>query len=975
MLFVMFCAFGFAFPLVLLPISNSPQRDPASLAVPVRPSFPFEPNDDMNQSAPIEPGYYTHYFTVNDDWYYLDADVAELIDVSIYFIHSSGDLNLELYNSNAIKVNGSYSTNNEERVTYWAIRTERFYIRVFNAANEYAMQLRVTGWFIMNKPESNVKWYIDDVQEIAWTSSLNVRRVDIELRKNNVFHSFIANNVSNTGSFLWTIPGNLITGNDYQVMVSDNSVPSVRTYSPFFWINASKSITFMNPASDSTFFTNKFHSIRWYTVGIIRFVNITLLKNQTNAMDISRNLSNTGSYQWRVPETLIPGNDYKLEIVDVNNASWCFFSPAFTINDTKSISIVTPNTGTQWHVGLTYQITWDWTGPVHQVNIRLLRGIQVVMQIASGLENAGSFSFLVSFSLTSGSDYRVEVADAVSPGIVATSDPVTINATKTITVSKPGAQTMWYTGTRVTISWVSTGAIYIVDVLLLRAGSLLFPIAMEAPNTGFYTWYIPVTLTGNYSNYQVKITDHYYSSVHGTSGQFTLNDTKAIYIDDVPQLARADSVIDIAWFSTGAIGTVEISLWCNSTFISWMCTNTANDGSHRWLIPSTIILGTGYIIRIAQSTNPAGVYKDSGTFKIVQGIPARFSYPVAAGERLTWTTGFNIAMELPDFAWTEIESELSMTGSKFGAEQTFNYMMQSKPNSWHVQARIKGFAGNELASAGDHIYADLFVKENTMPDYLPLGTYFGSKLGTSSAGIGALFNLSPLIGDDAGTNLDLNELGNFMYALVTLLPNSTAPGLILPVGISFKNVHDALIAGIASNGSFNELFGSWENFTRLIRWTATVQNDGIRVSFDILPLIRQLPIDIAFAAFPFVNHLANLAEDSRLDFDVRGVMCYLTIKYDATGILEKIDLDIHVQGMVTCVNEQGPFIIYIEFITLQGELSSITFKHVRFVTAEYLMAFPLIAGSACVVIAFFLLAKKSLVRTPRLRGSRLPQVV
>jgi hypothetical protein len=957
MLFVLFWTFGLTSLLVLSPVSNSPRGDHESLVVPVQPSFPFEPNDNINQSALIEPGYYMHYLTVNEDWYYFDADAAEFLDVSIYFVHSSGDLNLELYNSNAINIGGSYSANDEERVTFTSPRLGRYYIRVFNAVNEYAIQLSVTGWVSIDKPGANVKWYVDDVQEIAWSSSLNVRHVNIVLRKNNTFHSTIASNASSNGSFLWNIPNSLITGNDYQVMVSDSSVTSVRAFSPFFWINASKAIIFLNPESGSTFFTNKLHTIRWYTSGIIPSVNITLFENLTFVMDICLDLANTGSCQWRVPDDLIPAYDYRLEIVDADNASWRFSSPAFAIDDTKSISIVMPSMGTQWHVGLTYQVTWDWTGSVHQVNIQLQRGGQTVTQIASGLENTGSFSWLVSFSLTSGGDYRVQVADAASPEVVATSDLVTINATKAITVSKPGSQTMWYTGTSVTISWVSTGAIYLVDVLLLRAGSLLFSIAMEAPNTGFYTWYIPTSLTGNYSTYQVKIQDHHYPSVSSTSGQFTVNDTKTIYVN-TPLHARAGSVLEISWFSTGAIGTLDISLRRDSAFISWILTDTANDGSHRWLIPSTITLGVGYSIRVSHSENPESVYKDSGAFEILAGIPAQHSYPVAAGDRITWTTGFNVAMDLPDFAWEEIESQLSMAGADLDAEQAFNFLMQSKPNSWHVQARMKGFAGNERIDGVDHAFADLFVKENTKRDYLPLGTYMGSELGGSYDAIGSLFSLPRDIGDDAGTNLDLNEWGNIMHALMPLSPNSTVPGLILPVGLSFKDAHEALVAGIASNEAFIALFGSWEEFTQLIQWSSSLENDSIHVEFDLLPLILHLPTGVALAAFPFLSHLVQLAEDNRLDFDVRGVTCYLTVDYDETGILDTFDLDVHVQGVVNVLNEHGPFIIYIELITLQGELPSITFKHVRFITAEHLIAFPLIVGSACVLIALFWLVKK-----------------
>ncbi|MEX2718750.1 MAG: hypothetical protein Q6370_020835, partial [Candidatus Sigynarchaeota archaeon] len=273
------------------------------------------------------------------------------------------------------------------------------------------------------------------------------------------------------------------------------------------------------------------------------------------------------------------------------------------------------------------------------------------------------------------------------------------------------------------------------------------------------------------------------------------------------------------------------------------------------------------------------------------------------------------------------------------------------PNSWHLQARIKSIAGNEL-DGGDHIYADLHVKENTARNFLPLGTYLESQRGESS----------DAIGDDLGTNVDLNEYGNLLRALMPSISNSTLPCLILPVGTTFKDTYEAIIAGIASSEEFINLFGTWAEFSELIRWTPTMSNNCIYVEFDLFPLLKLLPSGIIFTAFPYLLNIVELVENTLLEFDINAITCYLTISYNASGILNKIDLDVHVQGAIKHGTEHGSFVIYFEFITLAGELPLIVFKHVPFISAEYLIALPLVAGSACVSIAMLFLVRKTIVK-------------
>lgn len=75
----------------------------------------------------------------------------------------------------------------------------------------------------------------------------------------------------------------------------------------------------------------------------------------------------------------------------------------------------------------------------------------------------------------------------------------------------------------------------------------------------------------------------------------------------------------ITWTSTEDVGAnVKIELLKGSSSVKTISTSTANDGGYGWFIPTTIIPGSDYRIRVSSATN-ASVYDDSdGNFSILE---------------------------------------------------------------------------------------------------------------------------------------------------------------------------------------------------------------------------------------------------------------------------------------------------------------------------------------------------------------------
>ena len=113
----------------------------------------FEDNDDFYNPSWITPNYYPDLRIVNtdDDWFGLSLNSGDIIDVSIYFSHGEGDLELELYDPNDSNNprNGSYSFDNEEKIIYTMDISGDWRIRVFHAFGDsrvyYNLDILVNG--------------------------------------------------------------------------------------------------------------------------------------------------------------------------------------------------------------------------------------------------------------------------------------------------------------------------------------------------------------------------------------------------------------------------------------------------------------------------------------------------------------------------------------------------------------------------------------------------------------------------------------------------------------------------------------------------------------------------------------------------------------------------------------------------------------------------------------------------------------
>jgi 5-hydroxyisourate hydrolase-like protein (transthyretin family) len=230
-----------------------------------------------------------------------------------------------------------------------------------------------------------------------------------------------------------------------------------------------------------------------------------------------------GTYTWPIYSYGSNGNDYKVSVQSISQPTikdlsnnYFTLTPAGT--PSASLKVTSPNGGEIWKRGTSQKITWDYSGsPGSAVKITLLKaGSEVGTIIAStstGSGGKGSYTWPISATGGTGSDYKVKIQSINQPAISDTSNnnfnltPAT--TTPSITLTSPNGGEIWKRGTSHTVTWSYTGSPgSTVKIMLVKGstevGTIISSVSIGSGGTGTYTWPIYSSgLTG--SDYKVKV--------------------------------------------------------------------------------------------------------------------------------------------------------------------------------------------------------------------------------------------------------------------------------------------------------------------------------------------------------------------------------------------------------------------------------------------------------------------------------------
>ena len=212
--------------------------------------------------------------------------------------------------------------------------------------------------------ESHARIVRNTEYEIKWISANIASKVTIEFQKHDTDTEWIliAKDTPNDGSYIWKAPDELLDKAHIRISEEDGECPVDQTWETVQIINPPPEILVTAPNGGETFIFGNKTQITWtnknYSGNVSLFYSLD--NGKTWAM-IKNNLTNTGSYEWVIPQVdsdscLIQVIDFATDMpVDVSNA-------VFKIRKTPplvaSITVNEPNGSEQWEVGSTHAITW-----------------------------------------------------------------------------------------------------------------------------------------------------------------------------------------------------------------------------------------------------------------------------------------------------------------------------------------------------------------------------------------------------------------------------------------------------------------------------------------------------------------------------------------------------------------------------------------------------------------------------------------
>ncbi|HPG40252.1 MAG TPA: Ser-Thr-rich GPI-anchored membrane family protein [bacterium] len=385
-------------------------------------------------------------------------------------------------------------------------------------------------------------------------------------------------------------------------------------------------IVVSSPNGGETWYKGATQVISWSCTGNVgNNVKIELYQAGSSSNIICDTTANNNFYTWTIPDSLAPGNDYKVRITSVaNNTVWDEGNAPFTIADKPAIIVTAPNGGETWLKKSLQVISWSSVGEVgEQVKIDLYKDGSLLTTVHEATTNDDSLVWIVPDTLVAGDDYRIRITALDDNAVWDESDALfTITDIPQLSLTSPNGGEYWLKGSPQTITWNSLGNVSAnLKIDLYKNGNFDRLINMNAANTGSLNWTVPANVSsGKY--YQVKITSIADKTLWDASDSlFTITDHPKLTITSPNggETWYKNSMQTITWQNTGLVGDeVKIELYKNGTLTTTISETTVNDDSLLWTIPPALASGDDYKIHITSTSNDTVWDESDSQFSIIE---------------------------------------------------------------------------------------------------------------------------------------------------------------------------------------------------------------------------------------------------------------------------------------------------------------------------------------------------------------------
>jgi len=343
------------------------------------------------------------------------------------------------------------------------------------------------------------------------------------------------------------------------------------------WINVT------SPSDGQVYYEGDTSYITWTSYGAGGYVKIELYYGDSYDT-ITSNTSNSGSYLWTIHTYTPSYYAYQIKITSLKDGSISDYNYGYFYIYQRTITVNSPSIGEIWYGGDTYIISWNSENAGDYVKIYYSYGSTDHL-INSYAYNSGSYYWSIPYDLSTGSTYKIKIESISFSGVYDYSDYFSIYR-RYIKITSPTQGDTWYKGETYTITWNSENAGDYVTLELYYNGYYYSAINSNTENDGSYTWLIPSGLDST-DYYQIKITSTSYSNIYDYNGYFSINERKiTVNSPYAGETWYKGETYTITWTSVNAGNYVSIELYKDGSYYSTIISNTSNDGSYSWQIPT-----------------------------------------------------------------------------------------------------------------------------------------------------------------------------------------------------------------------------------------------------------------------------------------------------------------------------------------------------------------------------------------------------
>jgi hypothetical protein len=638
----------------------------------------FEPDNIRSQSSTATLGTaQNHTLTTKDtDWVSFTLDSGK-----VYLFNNDGVAPTYnyLYDSTASSYLTYYysssSYSGKASLMWVCPKTGRYYDRITSYSSSYlgaySFKVSLFDTLAMAKfvaPDSATIWSSGTSYYITWTPDTALFGTYVSLylfdetgRKITAIYT----DLSNSGSYYWTVPAGLASRSTYRIKLVNYSNSSLYGYSKRFSIAGivPDSMEIDDSASvASGIAVNGTVQNRSLTGGDIDWIKFPVVKDSLYVIRVagtiypyvylySRPDSSYVMYKYGTSNLLVwkataTRNAY-LRISPYSTSTSYYGPYTVSVRQTSESSICTftnPVSTSVWASSSLASIQWTADTAIfgQYVSIQLYKGQDLKETIYSSATNNGLYSWTVPAGMASGSDYRVKITSSsyttygfsgyfTISGIV----PDTFEVDDSIGMAKPIATdgaVQRHNLTRNDIDWMTFNAaalrMYVINAACstytnVRLYSDLAPTTMITGATGSsassvqFAWFCATA--GKY-DLQISPQSTTYTGGYGVSVQ--AYDSTAYRLQVTGPAAGATLVqgnsATITWSSqVNAGGLVDIFLFDANGIVSTIVSGAANSGSYAWLIPATVSTGSSYYVKVISRVHSA-IGGSSGVFTVTQ---------------------------------------------------------------------------------------------------------------------------------------------------------------------------------------------------------------------------------------------------------------------------------------------------------------------------------------------------------------------